>query len=65
VLDEVFELFLSLGANAQQNELEQEGINLLGRLGIGRIDRGTIRLGSQINALKLRRHTRVTKKKAS
>ncbi|MFH2004020.1 MAG: translational GTPase TypA [Bacteroidota bacterium] len=98
VLDEVFELFLSLGANAQQldfptiyciaklgiakNELEQEGTNLhplfqaiinkippppgdakapfrmlvttidyndyLGRLGIGRIDRGTIRLGSQM-----------------
>ncbi len=98
VLDEVFELFLSLGANEQQlefptiyciaklgiakNELDQEGTNLhplfqaivnkippppgdveapfrmlvttidyndyLGRLGIGRIERGTIHLGSQM-----------------
>ena len=96
VLDEVFELFLSLGANNQQldfptiyciakqgiakNELSEEGKDLqplfkaiidkvpgppgdehspfqmlvttidyndyLGRLGIGRIERGTIRLGS-------------------
>ena len=98
VLDEVFELFLSLGANNQQldfptiyciakqgiakDELEQEGKNLeplfraiigrvpgppgditqpfqmlvttidyndyLGRLGIGRIERGHIHMGSQI-----------------
>lgn len=98
VLDEVFELFISLGANNQQldfptvysiskqgiakYELEDEGTNLeplfetivkrippppgdskapfrmlvttidyndyLGRLGIGRIDRGTIRLGSSM-----------------
>ncbi len=101
VLDEVFELFLSLGANSQQldfptvyciakqgiakNELEEEGTNLeplfqaiinkipppqgdvespfrmlvttidyndyLGRLGIGRIDRGTIRLGSPMKVV--------------
>jgi GTP-binding protein len=101
VLDEVFELFLSLGANSQQldfptvyciakqgiakNELEQESTNLeplfqaivkkipppqgdvdspfrmlvttidyndyLGRLGIGRIDRGTIRLGSPMKVV--------------
>ena len=98
VLDEVFELFLSLGANNQQldfptiyciakqgiakDELEQEGKNLeplfraiigrvpgppgdrtqpfqmlvttidyndyLGRLGIGRIERGHIHMGSQM-----------------
>jgi GTP-binding protein len=101
VLDEVFELFLSLGANNQQldfpvvytiakhgiakRELEDEGINLeplfdaiiskvppppgeteapfqmlvttidyndyLGRLGIGRIFRGTIRLGSAMKVV--------------
>lgn len=101
VLDEVFELFLSLGANDQQldfptiyciakqgiakDELEQEGVNLeplfqsivkkipgppgdktqpfqmlvttidyndyLGRLGIGRIERGTIRLGSPMKVI--------------
>lgn len=102
VLDHVFELFLSLGANDQQldfptiyciakqgiakNELEQEGKNLeplfeaivktvppppgdlsspfqmlvttidyndyLGRLGIGRIQRGTIKLGSQMKIVR-------------
>ncbi|HLX12660.1 MAG TPA: translational GTPase TypA [Bacteroidota bacterium] len=101
VLDEVFELFLSLGANEQQldfpaiyciaklgiakNELEQEGVNLeplfeaivnkipappgdptkpfkmlvttidyseyLGRLGIGRIEAGIIRLGSPMKVI--------------
>lgn len=101
VLDEVFELFLSLGAHDHQldfpiiycvakqglakNELEDEAINLdplfetivnqippppgdnespfqmlvttidyndyLGRLGIGRIDRGTIRLGSPMKII--------------
>ncbi len=101
VLDEVFELFLSLGAHDHQldfptiyciakqgiakNELEEEGVNLdplfqaivdkispppgdttlpfqmlvttidyndyLGRLGIGRIERGTIRLGSPMKII--------------
>jgi len=101
VLDEVFELFLSLGAHDHQldfpiiycvaklglakNELEEEAVNLdplfeaivnkippppgddespfqmlvttidyndyLGRLGIGRIDRGTIRLGSPMKII--------------
>lgn len=101
VLDEVFELFLSLGANEHQldfptiyciakqgiakNELEEEGTSLeplldaivrhvppppgepdgpfqmlvttidyndyLGRLGIGRIHRGAIRLGSPMNVV--------------
>ena len=101
VLDEVFELFLSLGANDRQldfptvyciakqgiakNELEEEGKNLqplfqaivhkipppqgdpeasfkmlvttidyndyLGRLGIGRIDRGRIRLGAPMKII--------------
>ncbi|MBI1803353.1 MAG: translational GTPase TypA [Ignavibacteriae bacterium] len=101
VLDEVFELFLSLGANNQQldfptiyciakqgiakDELEQEGKNLeplfraiigkvpgppgdtilpfqmlvttidyndyLGRLGIGRIERGNIHMGSQMKII--------------
>ena len=101
VLDEVFELFLSLGANNQQldfptvyciakqgiakTELEEEGTNLeplfqtivnkipapagevespfqmlvttidysdyLGRLGIGRIARGTIKLGSPMKVV--------------
>jgi GTP-binding protein len=101
VLDEVFELFLSLGAHDHQldfpiiycvakqglakNELEDEGTDLeplfkaivnkippppgesdspfkmlvttidyndyLGRLGIGRIDRGTIRLGSPMKII--------------
>ncbi|MBK7259002.1 MAG: translational GTPase TypA [Ignavibacteriae bacterium] len=99
VLDEVFDLFLSLGANEEQldfptiyciakqgiakNELEDEGVNLeplldaivkhvppppgdphgmfqmlvttidyndyLGRLGIGRIHRGAIRMGSPMH----------------
>ncbi len=101
VLDEVFELFLSLGAHDHQldfpiiyciakqgiakNELEEEGVNLeplfhaiatkippppgeedlpfqmlvssidyndyLGRLGIGRIERGTIRYGSPMKII--------------
>lgn len=101
VLDEVFELFLSLGANNQQldfptvyciakqgiakRELADEGVNLeplfqaivdkippppgdkvspfqmlvttidysdyLGRLGIGRIERGTIKLGSPMKVV--------------
>jgi GTP-binding protein len=101
VLDEVFELFLSLGANEQQldfptiyciaklgiakNELDQESTNLeplfeaivnkipappgdatqpfkmlvttidyndyLGRLGIGRIERGVIKLGSPMKII--------------
>jgi GTP-binding protein len=101
VLDEVFELFLSLGATSQQldfpiiyciakqgiakNELDDESTNLeplfqaiinkiplppgddegpfkmlvttidyndyLGRLGIGRIERGTIRLGSPMKVI--------------
>src|SRR5712692_5184438 len=101
VLDEIFELFLSLGADNKQldfptiyaiskqgiakHELEQEGTNLeplfetivsrippppgdfdspfqmlvttidyndyLGRLGIGRIERGTIRLGSPMKII--------------
>jgi GTP-binding protein len=102
VLDEVFELFLSLGAHDHQldfptiyciakqgiakTELEDEGTNLeplfqaiitkippppgdaekpfqmlvttidysdyLGRLGIGRIERGTIRMGSQMKVIR-------------
>ena len=102
VLDEVFELFLSLGANNQQldfpiiyaiskqgiakNELEEENVNLnplfdaiikkippppgnlnasfkmlvttidyndyLGRLGIGRIEQGTIRLGGPMKIVR-------------
>lgn len=101
VLDEVFELFLSLGAHDHQldfptiyciakqgiakNELEEEGVNLeplfhaivskippppgddtlpfqmlvttidyndyLGRLGIGRVERGTIRLGGPMKII--------------
>jgi GTP-binding protein len=101
VLDEIFELFLSLGANDEQldfktvycvakqgiakHELDQEGVNLeplfetivntvppppgdmaspfqmlvttidyndyLGRLGIGRIHRGTIRLGGPMKII--------------
>jgi GTP-binding protein len=101
VLDEIFELFLSLGANNEQldfktvyciakqgiakKELDQEGVNLeplfeaivntvppppgdttspfqmlvttidyndyLGRLGIGRIHRGTIRLGGPMKII--------------
>jgi GTP-binding protein len=101
VLDEIFELFLSLGANNEQldfktvyciakqgiakRELDQEGVNLeplfetivntvppppgdttspfqmlvttidyndyLGRLGIGRIHRGTIRLGGPMKII--------------
>lgn len=103
VLDEVFELFLSLGANNQQldfpviyciakqgiakNELDEDGKNLkplfeaivnkippppgdseqpfqllvttidyndyLGRLGIGRIERGIIKLGSPMKIIRL------------
>jgi GTP-binding protein len=102
VLDEVFELFLSLGANNQQldfpiiyaiskqgiakNELDEENVNLnplfdaiikkippppgnlnasfkmlvttidyndyLGRLGIGRIEQGTIRLGGPMKIVR-------------